>query len=114
MLRGPHNTHGNTDEWLDDEVVKYNGFGLYNWGSHFTTGQRLILRVWESDSMSEDGNWLGRRNDVLGMERISRSRTEASEVWVPFHKYTNDHPRRRTTTVALWMLLRTGGRCSGQ
>lgn len=113
VLRGPHNTHGNTDEWLDDEVVKYNGFGLYNWGAHPATNQRLILRVWESDSMSEDGSW-GRRNDVLGMELITRSRTAASEVWVPFHKYTNAHPRRRTNTVALWMLLRTGGTCSGR
>jgi len=114
VLRGPHNTHGKTDEWLDDEVVKYKGFGLYNWGDHPTTKQRLIIRVWESDSMSEDGNWLGRRNDVMGMELITRSRTEAAEVWVPFHKYTNGHPRRRMNAVALWMLLRTGGTCNGK
>ena len=66
----------------------------------------MVLRIRESDG-SDDGGW-GRRDDVLGMELISRQRTSnPCGVWVAFHKYTNDHPRRRLNQVALWLKLRT-------
>ena len=32
VLRGPHRTHGTTDEWLDDEVLMYSGAGLFQLG----------------------------------------------------------------------------------
>lgn len=106
ILHGPHRTHGTTDEWLDDEALMYSGAGLFKWGSEPGTEQEIVLRVWESDG-SEDGN-LGRRNDVLGMEHIRRADTEkACGVWVPFHRYTEGHPRQRTTETAVFMLLRT-------
>lgn len=111
-LRGPHRTHGTTDEWLDDELLTYHAFGLFRWGTTAATGSQVVLRVWESDSQSEDGNWLGRRNDVLGMELVDRAATEAANgVWVDLHRYTNSHPRRRTGKVAIQMLLKTGGDC---
>lgn len=106
VLRGPHRTHGTTDEWLDDEVLTYGRAGIFRWGSTPGTEEMVVLRVWESDG-DEDG-FLGRRNDVLGMEHIRRGDTERPcGLWVPFHRYTNGHPRRRTTEPALWMLLRT-------
>jgi hypothetical protein len=106
VLRGPHRTHGTTDEWLDDEALMYSGAGLFQWGSAPGTRDALVLRVWESDG-SEDGS-LGRRNDVLGMEYIRKRDTEnACGTWVPFHKYTNGHPRKRTAQTTLWLLLRT-------
>jgi hypothetical protein len=106
VLRGPHRTHGTTDEWLDDEVLTYGRAGLFRWGSTPGTEDMVVLRVWESDG-DEDG-FLGRRNDVLGMEHVRRSDTEQPcGLWVPFHRYTNAHPRTRTTTPALWLLLRT-------
>lgn len=108
VLRGPHRTHGSTDEWLDDEVLTYGRAGLFQWGSTPGTDDSLVIRVWESDG-DEDG-FLGRRNDVLGMEHIRRSDTEqACGLWVPFHRYTNGHPRRRTSDPVLWMLIRTPG-----
>ena len=65
-----------------------------------------MLRVWESDG-SEDG-FLGRRNDVVGMEHIRKQDTEnACGTWVAFHRYTNQHPRKRTRFASLWLLLRT-------
>ncbi|MDD9932196.1 MAG: hypothetical protein OXT09_01255 [Myxococcales bacterium] len=106
VLRGPHRTHGRTDEWLDDEAMMYSGAGLYRWGSVPGTERGIVLRIWESDG-TEDG-FLGRRNDVLGMEYVDRAATERPcGVWVPFHRYRNSHPRRRTSHVAVWMLLRT-------
>jgi hypothetical protein len=105
-LRGPHRTHGTTDEWLDDEVLSYARAGLYRWGSVPGTEQAIVLRVWESDG-DEDG-YLGRRNDVLGMEHLRRRDTERPcGSWVAFHRYTNGHPRRRTAEAVLWMLVRT-------
>jgi hypothetical protein len=106
VLRGPHRTHGTTDEWLDDEVLAYSRAGLYRWGAEAGTEQAIVLRVWESDG--HDDGWFGRRNDVLGMELVERSQTETPcGVWVPFHRYTSTHPRRRTTEPALYLLLRT-------
>jgi hypothetical protein len=106
VLRGPHRTHGTTDEWLDDEVLAYSSAGLYRWGSEPGTEQSIVLRVWESDG--HEYGWFGRRNDVLGMELVQRSLTETPcGVWVPFHRYTSTHPRRRTTEPALYLLLRT-------
>lgn len=104
QLRGPHRTHGTTDEWLDDELQRYQQFGAFSWGDR----SALIVRIWESDG-SEDGSW-GRRNDVLGMERVSRVATRPG-LWVPLHTYTNDHPRRRTAAVSGWIYLKTGGDC---
>jgi hypothetical protein len=106
VLRGPHRTHGTTDEWLDDEALMYSGAGLFHWGSARGTEDAIVLRIWESDG-SEDG-FLGRRNDVLGMEYIRRQDTEnACGTWVAFHRYTNQHPRRRTPEATVWLLLRT-------
>ena len=106
VLRGPHRTHGATDEWLDDESMMYSGAGLFRWNAAPGTADAVVLRIWESDG-SEDG-FLGRRNDVLGMEYIRRKDTESPcGLWVPFHTYTNDHPRRRSSEIALWLLLRT-------
>ena len=104
QLRGPHRTHGTTDEWFDDELQRYQSAGIFQWGARAAA----VLRVWESDG-SEDGAW-GRRNDVLGMELISRASTIGG-VWIALHKYTNDHPRRRTSEVTGWLLLKTGGTC---
>lgn len=104
QLRGPHRTHDTTDEWNDDELQRYRNAGVFQWGGRTA----IVLRVWESDG-SEDGSW-GRRNDVLGMERITRASTLGG-IWVPLHKYTNDHPRRRTTAITGMLLLRTGGTC---
>lgn len=106
VLRGPHRTHGTTDEWLDDEALMYSGAGLFRWGAQPGTRDAVVLRVWESDA-SEDGA-LGRRNDVLGMEYIRRQDTENEcGKWVAFHRYTNSHPRKRTSHAVLWLLLRT-------
>jgi hypothetical protein len=105
-LRGPHRTHGTTDEWLDDEALMYSNAGLFRWGSVPGTRDAIVLRVWESDG-SEDG-FLGRRSDVLGMEVVRRKDTEnPCGTWVAFHRYTNGHPRHRTSETMLWMLLRT-------
>ena len=49
VLRGPHRTHGTTDEWLDDEALMYSGAGLFRWGSQPGTRDAVVLRVWESD-----------------------------------------------------------------
>lgn len=107
VLRGPHRTHGTTDEWLDDEALMYSGAGLFRWGSQPGTDDAMVMRVWESDG-SEDGSAVGRRNDVLGMEYIRRQDTENEcGTWVPFHRYTNGHPRKRTSHPALWLLVRT-------
>jgi hypothetical protein len=106
VLRGPHRTHGTTDEWLDDEALMYSGAGLFRWGSQPGTSDAVVLRVWESDG-TEDGA-LGRRNDVLGMEYIRKQDTEnACGKWVSFHRYTNGHPRKRTAEPVLWLLVRT-------
>lgn len=106
VLRGPHRTHDRTDEWLDDEVLTYRNAGLHRWGQHADTSGAIVLRIWESD-LSEDG-YLGRRDDVLGMERIRREETETPcGTWVPFHGYENSHPRIRTDHVKAWALLRT-------
>jgi hypothetical protein len=106
VLRGPHRTHGTTDEWLDDEVLTYRQAGLLRWGAFPGTEDAVVLRIWESDG-DEDG-FLGRRNDVLGMEFIRRRDTEQPcGLWVPFYRYTNGHPRKRTGEPALWLLVRT-------
>ena len=104
QLRGPHRTHDTTDEWNDDELQRYRNAGVFRWSGR----SALVLRLWESDG-SEDGAW-GRRNDVLGLEPITRAGTLGG-VWIAFHKYTNAHPRRRTAEVGGWLLLRTGGAC---
>jgi hypothetical protein len=104
VLHGPDHTHGTTYEWgKDDVLLKYCNAGLFNWGER----DCVTLRIWESDSKSEDGS-SGRRNDVLGLERLNRIETMNPEgVWIPMHKYTNDHPRRRTDKIAIWIKLRT-------
>jgi len=103
-LRGPHRTHGDLDEWLDDELQRYQEFGVFQWSGH----PAVVARVWESDG-SEDGRW-GRRNDVLGMELVNRADTLQGK-WIPLHAYTNEHPRRRTSRITGWLLLKTGGTC---
>ena len=71
-----------------------------------------VLRFWESDGYSDDGSWLGQRNDVLGMALVDRKSTERPDgLWVNLYKYTNDHPRRRTSQLAGTALLKTGGSC---
>lgn len=110
-LRGPHRTHDDDDEWLDDEAMVYMNYGIHVFNiNEGPAADRVVMRVWESDSQSEDGSW-GRRNDVLGMELIDRALTAQGPRWVDFHAYTNDHPRVRTQRVALRMLLQTGGTC---
>lgn len=111
LLRGPHRTHGDTDEWLDDEALLYWKYGIFGFDVQGPAADRAVMRVWESDSMSEDGNFWGRRNDVLGMELIDRASTSQGAQWVEFHKYTNEHPRVRTDQVALRIRLQTGGIC---
>jgi hypothetical protein len=107
VLRGPHRTHGTTDEWLDDEVLRYRDAGLYRWGAWRGTEDTVVLRIWESDGLAEDGAF-GRRNDVLGMERIDRLATEPPcGLWVALHRYSSAHPRTRLDDVAAWALVRT-------
>jgi hypothetical protein len=104
-LRGPHRTTVLTDEWNDDELLRYQHAGLLPWAGR----NAVVLRVYEDDG-SEDGDDRD-RNDVLGMERIDRASTEGGGVWVPLHRYTNDHPRLREEVVTGWILLQTGGIC---
>jgi hypothetical protein len=111
LLKGPHNTHGDTDEWLDDEALLYRSYPIFAFDLEGPTTDQVVMRVWESDSLSEDGNFWGRRNDVLGMELIDRASTAQAAQWIEFHKYTNDHPRARTDEVALRIRLQTGGTC---
>lgn len=103
-LRGPHRTHGDRDEWLDDELQRYQHFGVFQWSGR----DAVVTRIWESDG-SEDGRW-GRRNDVIGMELVNRADTLQGQ-WLPLHAYTNGHPRRRTSRVKGWLLVKTGGTC---
>ena len=103
-LRGPHRTHGDLDEWLDDEFQRYQQFGVFRWSGRHA----VVARIWESDG-SEDGSW-GRRNDVLGMELVNRADTLHGK-WIPLHAYTNHHPRRRTSRITGWLLVKTGGTC---
>jgi hypothetical protein len=110
LLRGPHRTHGETDEWLDDEALLFWKYGIFRYDASGPASERVVMRVWESDSRSEDGSW-GRRNDVLGMELIDRASTTQGAKWVTFYKYTNDHPRARTNQVALRIRVKTGGTC---
>lgn len=106
-LRGPHRTHGITDEWLDDEFLTYRDAGLLRWGSAEGTEDAVVMRIYETDSHAEDG-FLGRRNDILGMARVDRAASERPEgVWVTFRALTNDHPRRAGSTVAARALVRT-------
>jgi hypothetical protein len=108
-LRGPHRTHGFTDEWLDDELLTFRDAGLFRWGSSRGTEDEVVMRIYETDSHAEDG-FLGRRNDVMGMARIDRAASERPEgVWVTFHSLTNDHPRRTREAVAVRALVRTRG-----
>lgn len=104
LLRGPHRTHGDLDEWLDDEFQRYEHFGVFQWSGR----DAVVARIWESDG-SEDGRW-GRRNDVLGMELVNRADT-LQGTWIPLHAYTNHHPRRRTSRITGWLLVKTGGTC---
>jgi hypothetical protein len=107
VLRGPHRTHGKTDEWLDDELLAYRDAGLFRWGSAPGTRDAVVMRIFETDSDSEDG-FLGRRNDVLGMTVIDRAATERPEgAWVTFHHYTNAHPRRAQAGLTIRALVRT-------
>jgi hypothetical protein len=110
LLRGPHRTHGDTDEWLDDEALLYWKYGIFAFDNAGPAKDLVVMRVWESDSQSEDGSW-GRRNDVLGMEFINRAGTTQGAKWIDFHKYTNAHPRVRTNEVALRVRVQTGGTC---
>jgi hypothetical protein len=108
VLRGPHRTHGITDEWLDDELVAFRDAGLFRWGAAPGTEDAVVMRIFETDSHAEDG-FLGRRNDVLGMTVVDRAATTRPEgVWVTFHPFTNDHPRRVRPEVAIRALVRTG------
>jgi len=100
------------DEWLRDEALLYRNFGLLDWKNR----AGIVLRIWESDGC-EDGynckfpNWK-RRNEVLGMELVSRAKTLRPEgQWLNLYKYTQDHPRRRTQTITGIILLKTGGSC---
>lgn len=105
QLRGPHRTHGTTDEWLDDEALFYSGAGIFDWGARTC----VTIRVYESDSNSEDGNWLGRRNDVLCLERVNRASTTGT-LTLSCTKYTNGHPRiRQPGNRTLWLHLHTHG-----
>ncbi len=107
VLRGPHRTHHDVDEWLDDEVLMYQNAGLFRWGTAPGTEQSLVLRVFESDFRSDDG-MLGRRNDVLGMQVVHRAATESPcGTWIELHRLTNDHPRKRTDRVTVRLLVRT-------
>jgi len=106
FVRGPHPTHGRNEEWLADEFQRYWAFGLWKWDRR----QALVIRFWESDG-SEDGNWLGRRNDVLGMELVRRGETLGAGRWYALHSYTNQHPRQRTGRITGWVHLKTGGAC---
>ncbi|MBC7173714.1 MAG: hypothetical protein H5U40_14840 [Polyangiaceae bacterium] len=65
------------------------------------------MRIYETDSHAEDG-FIGRRNDVMGMVVIDRAASERPEgVWITFHTFTNDHPRRAREEVAIRALVRT-------
>lgn len=107
VLRGPHRTHGITDEWLDDELLTYRDAGLFRWGARPGSEDAVVMRIFETDSHAEDG-FLGRRNDVMGMARIDRAATERPEgAWVTFRALTNDHPRVLRGDVAIRALVRT-------
>jgi hypothetical protein len=101
-LRGCWRTHDGLDEWLDGDVVTYRQGGILAWGER----EEIVLRLYESDG-SEDGAW-GRRNDVLGFERIRKTDTTGQVVTVSCHPFTNDHPRRRRPDqVAFELKLQT-------
>ena len=71
----------------------------------------VVIRLHESDGC-EDGCWWGlRRDDVKGMEIVRRADTLGEGLWVPFHDYTDGHPRHRKEKVTMWLLLKTGGDC---
>lgn len=88
-LRGPWRTHDGLDEWLDCDTVTYQQGGIFSWGN----SDEIVLRLYESDQ-SEDGSF-GRRDDVLGFEKITRSETVDQVLTVSCNLFTNDHPRRR-------------------
>lgn len=104
-LRGPHRTAALTDEWNDDELLRYQRAGLFQWAGR----DAVVLRIWEDDG-TEDGDERD-RNDVLGMERIDHLSTEGGGAWFPLHRYTDEHPRLREEVVTGWILLQTGGAC---
>ena len=118
LLRGPRKTGAvclfgpaPNYEWIDGDQLEYAwnddvsvGPGIYAWKPGETS---IVLRLWESDG-SEDGDWLGRRNDLLGAELVEESVTEVPcGTWVTFHRYTNDHPRQPTNSVAFRLRLMT-------
>ncbi|HCU25189.1 MAG TPA: hypothetical protein DF383_09235 [Deltaproteobacteria bacterium] len=100
-LRGPWRTHKGLDEWLDQDKVVYRRGGLFEWKSR----DAVVLRVYESDG-SEDG-FLGRRNDVLGFERIHKAQTDGKILTLPCYRFSNSHPRRREPVVAMELKLTT-------
>ena len=115
-LRGPHVggtppcpfTKPPHDEWVDGDRVRYAwrgsgdlGPGIYAWPE---AQQAVVMRLWESDP----GGRFGRRDDVLGLERIDRAATEApGGVWVEFHRYTSDDPRQPTPDLSFRVRLAT-------
>ncbi|MEW6571357.1 MAG: hypothetical protein AB1390_09320 [Nitrospirota bacterium] len=125
FFRGPYRTHDGQDEWLDQYdykvieklkqkyktmqipkviwCLKYDSAGLWVWKDR---QDAIILRLWESNSQSEDGTWFGRRNTVLGYEKIVRQETQVPR-WYSFYEFTNDHPRKKTQKVAFRLLLQT-------
>lgn len=92
-----------SEEWLDGDSRDYgDGLTLLAWPPGKTA---IVVRLRESDP---GGRWLGRRDDVLGVERIDRAATELPEgTWVDFHRYTNDHPRLPTPDVAFRLHVKT-------
>jgi hypothetical protein len=72
MLYGPHLTLPGLYEWLDDETLYYEGYGLYSWGWH--PYDRVVLRIYESDPGP------GREHDDLLAVVVERSVTQADSV----------------------------------
>ncbi len=101
-LRGPWRTHDGLDEWLDFDEVTYGQGGIFPWDS----ADELVLRIFESDQ-SEDGAF-GRRNDILGFEKIIRFDTVDQTLTASCNLFTNDHPRLRISDrVAFELKLAT-------
>jgi hypothetical protein len=96
-----------TAEWLDGDTMRYTdgdadaGPALFAWRDG---EDGLVMRLWESDP----GSFLGRRDDVLGLERVDRAATETAEgLWMDFHAYDSGVPRQPTQDVAFRLRLKT-------
>ena len=68
MLYGPHQTVGNLFEWLDNEVMTYTNYALYDWSLH--QYEQVTLRFYESDPGP------GREHDDLLTAPVNRNETE--------------------------------------